>query len=222
LPRVGRDLGVDPDKVAALEPDLVLASLTVPGHEEVVARLEVAELPYVVTQPTSLEDVYADILLIAEKLDVVERGEELVASMRAEIVPRRVGETSETEPGGKLPSVLVSWWPNPIIGAARRSWVHDLIELAGGRSILSGEDRESVPLDHERIVELAPDHFVISWCGVPEHRYRKELVLDEPALAGIPAVKKRQVHAIREAYLGRPGPRLVEGYHALCHILASS
>jgi hypothetical protein len=90
------------------------------------------------------------------------------------------------------------------------------------RSILSGEDRESVPLDHERIVELAPDHFVISWCGVPEHRYRKELVLDEPALAGIPAVKKRQVHAIREAYLGRPGPRLVEGYHALCHILASS
>lgn len=40
LPRVGPDLSVDPEKVAALEPDLVLASLTVPGHEKVAASLE--------------------------------------------------------------------------------------------------------------------------------------------------------------------------------------
>src|SRR5687767_10391073 len=33
LPRVGPDLGIDVERVKALQPDLVLASLTVPGHE---------------------------------------------------------------------------------------------------------------------------------------------------------------------------------------------
>ncbi|HYG59594.1 MAG TPA: ABC transporter substrate-binding protein, partial [Symbiobacteriaceae bacterium] len=34
LPRVGPDLSVDIDRVAALQPDLVLASLSVPGMEK--------------------------------------------------------------------------------------------------------------------------------------------------------------------------------------------
>ena len=36
LRRLGKDLDIDVGKVVALEPDLVLASLTVPGHERVV------------------------------------------------------------------------------------------------------------------------------------------------------------------------------------------
>ena len=36
MPRVGKDLDIDMDKVVALKPDLILASLTVPGHERVV------------------------------------------------------------------------------------------------------------------------------------------------------------------------------------------
>ena len=45
LPRVGKDLNVDPERVAALKPDLVLASLTVPGHDKVVASLQALNLP---------------------------------------------------------------------------------------------------------------------------------------------------------------------------------
>ena len=51
LPRVGPDLGVDPEAVAAVRPDLVLASLTVPGHEEVVAGLEAKGLRVVAPEP---------------------------------------------------------------------------------------------------------------------------------------------------------------------------
>src|SRR5471032_3588215 len=57
LPRVGPDLGIDVARVAALRPDLVLASLTVPGHERVVAELEAAGLPFFAPEPVSLEDV---------------------------------------------------------------------------------------------------------------------------------------------------------------------
>ena len=39
LPRVGPDLEIDVDTVAALKPDLVLASLTVPGHEKNIEKI---------------------------------------------------------------------------------------------------------------------------------------------------------------------------------------
>ena len=47
LPKVGPDLDIDVERVAALEPDLVLATLTVPGHEKIVEQLEIAGLPYI-------------------------------------------------------------------------------------------------------------------------------------------------------------------------------
>ena len=61
LPKVGPDLDIDVDRVAALEPDLVLATLTVPGHEKVVERVESAGLRFIAPEPVSLEDVYRDV-----------------------------------------------------------------------------------------------------------------------------------------------------------------
>ena len=77
LARVGKDLNVDPERVAALKPDLVLASLTVPGHDKVVASLEALDLPLEVFQPFSLEDTFSDILRMGELLDATARAEAL-------------------------------------------------------------------------------------------------------------------------------------------------
>ncbi|MBT6783423.1 MAG: ABC transporter substrate-binding protein [Planctomycetes bacterium] len=38
--RVGPDLTIDVEALAGTEPDIVLASLTVPGHEKVVEQLQ--------------------------------------------------------------------------------------------------------------------------------------------------------------------------------------
>ena len=65
LPKAGRDLDLDADAVLGLEPDLVLTSLTVPGHERVVAALQAAGLRTLVCDPQSLDDVYGDIRRIA-------------------------------------------------------------------------------------------------------------------------------------------------------------
>lgn len=61
LPRIGPDLSVDVERVEALHPDLVISSLTVPGHEKIIEALEAAKLPLLVVEPASLEDVYGDI-----------------------------------------------------------------------------------------------------------------------------------------------------------------
>lgn len=208
LPRVGPDLDVDVEKVRALEPDLVLATLTVPGHEAVVERLEAAGLPYIAPEPTSLEDVYGSIEDIARRLGVPERGDALVADMRAEL-------DVDGAASADAPTLLVEWWPKPVITPGRRSWTTDVIRAAGGRAPLGDEPVKSRPVSDEEVRDLAPDAFVLSWCGVDPAKYRPDVIYRNPVWQDLPALRRKRVYCVPEAYLGRPGPRLVEGVRAM-------
>jgi len=109
----------------------------------------------------------------------------------------------------------VQWWPKPVIAAARKSWVHELIELAGGRNALEEFEETSLPLEFEQFAKLDPDIIVISWCGVKEDKYRPSVISDNPLLSSVSAVRNQRLVSIPEAYLGRPSMRLVEGYKLL-------
>lgn len=215
LPRVGPDLGVDPAKVRALEPDLVLASYTVPGHEEVVDGLRAAGLRVEASEPVSIDDVYRDVRDVARWLGVPVRGERLVAEMRA-VLETRVEPTA----GRARPRVLVEWWPKPVIVPGRASWVTELIERAGGLNPWGGEAVKSRPVSDEEVRAAEPDAIVIAWCGVPPHKYRTSVVERRPGWAGLGAIERGRIYRVPEAYLGRPGPRLVDGHRALAAIVA--
>ncbi|KAF1684317.1 cobalamin-binding protein, partial [Pseudoxanthomonas broegbernensis] len=45
--------------------------------------------------------------------------------------------------------------------------------------------------------------------------YRGDIVRRRPGWEAVPAVRDDRIHAVTEAFLGRPGPRLVDGYRAL-------
>ena len=212
LPKAGRDLDLDAGIVHALEPDLVLTSNTVPGHEKVVERLHAAGLEIFVSDPTSLDEVYADIERIADLLGVRERGNALTAQMRA-VMP-------VVAPRGKRPSVLIEWWPKPVIAPARHSWATDLIQLAGGTNPWGEVDARSVPMEHDAARAAMPDLIVMSWCGVKQEKYRAEVVRSRPGWEVVPAVANERILAVSESFLGRPGPRLVEGYRILREAIA--
>ncbi|HVW30550.1 MAG TPA: cobalamin-binding protein [Polyangiaceae bacterium] len=208
LPRVGPDLSIDVAKVAALRPDLVLASLTVPGHERVVESLARAKLPFVATEPVSVEDVYADVRRIGELLGSRERAEEVIDGMRAAFRPRPPRAT-------RRPVVLVEWWPKPVIVPGAKSWVTDMIAAVGGNNPLGAEPVKSRPITDDEARAMDPDAVVISWCGVRPEKYHPHVVTRRPAWQGLRAVRSGRIFPISEAFLGRPGPRLVEGLRAL-------
>lgn len=230
LPKVGPDLEIDVDKVAALEPDLVLATLTVPGHEKVVERLEAAGLPFIAPEPVSLEDVYRDIRDIGARLGVPGRAEALVSEMRAELGgagdgvvadpdDRAGSDRTRTGDDRKRPTILIQWWPKPVITPGKRSWATDVIEAAGGRAVLAGEDLKSRPMTDEEVAERAPDAVVLSWCGVHPDKYRPDVVLRNEAWRDLAFVRDGRVFCIGEPYLGRPGPRLVEGVRRMREVV---
>ncbi len=213
LPRVGPDLGIDIEKVSALKPDLVLASLTVPGHERVVEGLERAGLPFVAPEPTRIADVYRDIRSIAERLDAKGRGDKLVAEMQSVL--------DRPPPRGPSISVLVEWWPKPVIVPGQESWVTELLRGAGGVNPFGERPVKSTPIDDDEALAAAPDAIVISWCGVRPEKYRPDIVYRRPKWQSLGALQDKRVFCVPEAYLGRPGPRLVDGHRALAEIVAS-
>jgi iron complex transport system substrate-binding protein len=116
--------------------------------------------------------------------------------------------------------VLVQWWPKPVIAPGRRSWVDDLLRGAGARNPLGDEAVKSRPLDDAEVADIGPDVIVLSWCGVDPAKYRPDVVYRNEAFADVPAVREGRVVCIPEAWMGRPGPRLVEGSRALHEVVA--
>tara|TARA_R110000782_G_scaffold73615_17_gene147339 strand:+ start:2255 stop:3025 length:771 start_codon:yes stop_codon:yes gene_type:complete len=212
LPKVGPDLHVDTKIISQLQPDLVLASLTVPGHDKVIDSLINAGLSYRSSAPESLEAVYDDIIDISELLDVPDRGSRLVEEMREHIQPVK----KQNSP----PSIAIQWWPKPPIIAGKKSWVHDLIEMSGGRNSLETFEETSAPLEFTQFAELNPDIIVMSWCGVREEKYRSSVISDNPLLSSVSAVKHQRIIPVSEAFLGRPSVRLVEGFRLLKEAVA--
>ncbi len=86
-----------------------------------------------------------------------------------------------------------------------------MIRAAGARAVLADEHVKSRPMSDEEVAEFAPDAVVLSWCGVHPDKYRPDVVLKNQSWAELPFVRDERVFCVGEPYLGRPGPRLVEG-----------
>ncbi len=212
LPRIGPDLTVDVDRILALNPDLVVTSLTLPGHEEGLERMQQAGLPLLVLEPKSLDDVPRDIQTIADALGVSQRGRELAEEFRTAMTPQQLDWQ---------PAILVEWWPKPVIVPGQDSWVTAMIELAGGRNPWQHNPVKSEPVSDAEVLRARPDAVVISWCGVPFAKYRPEVVRRRESWAATPALRRDQVYCVSEEHLGRPGPRLLEGLKQLKHLVAN-
>lgn len=212
LPKLGPDLDLDVERVAALEPDLVITSLTVPGHERCLERLEAAGLPCMVTQPHTLLEVVEDILRIGDALDAREA---------ARGIADRFEAAMERPASADPVPILVEWWPKPVIVPGRRSWVNEMLTLAGGVNPFADRDAESLEVSPDEAAAAAPEAIVMSWCGVEEAKYRPHVVARREGWEHVPAVRNGQIVPISEAWLGRPGPRLLDGIERLREVVAA-
>lgn len=192
--RVGLDLDIDVAALAQTKPDLVLASLSVPGMEKVVEGVQAAGLPMLVLDPVSVSDAMQDVLRVGEALGLAATAQQVVTAWQTEMAGLRVHLP-------KPPRVVVEWWPRPIIAATRDSWVTDLLADLGAVNAFAERPGRSTPLLLNEVRAAQPDLIVCSWCGAK--KLRPEVI--EARGLSVPVIP------VLESGLGRPGPRLIEG-----------
>lgn len=110
LPDLGPDLQINMEKLAELKPDLIIASLSVPGMENNVEKLDQLGIPYIVLKPKRLADIYEDILRVGEACDCYGDARRLVEDMKTRV--EAVAERCPDPPDP--PRLYWEWWPRPV------------------------------------------------------------------------------------------------------------
>lgn len=153
-------------------------------------------------EPTSLNEVLGTITALGELTGRADTAQELVASLEARIAAL---------PGKGSSRTLVLEWTDPPMSAGH--WIPDLIELAGGIPVLAHPHENSRRLTWSEIAGADPEAVIVSPCGFDLNRTQHETAeLDRVSeWRSLAARRTRRVLAMDgNAYLSRPGPRLVD------------
>jgi iron complex transport system substrate-binding protein len=210
--KVGDAMAMNVEKIVSLTPDLVV---TISGGDEVVAKLEEADIAVVVLQPTDLDTIYETIDVIGRAAGADEAAQALVASMRQRVdaVAAKVKEAGES------PKVFYEldgtdaakpWTAGP------GSWHDQFIQLVGGENVAGSTDMAWVQLSAEEIIAQDPAIIVL---GDAAYGMTAEMVAERPGWDVISAVGNGAIFPIDDNLISRPGPRVVEGIEALAAII---
>jgi iron complex transport system substrate-binding protein len=206
--RDGRSLyTVDAELIDALRPDLIvtqdLCAVCAVSSGELASACPVgAEV--VSLDPRTFGDVAETVRLLARKLGVVERGEEIAAQMLD-----TVEQVVSAVRGLPRPRVFFAEWLDPPFCAGH--WLPEMIELAGGMDVLGKPGEPSHPTTWETVFALEPELVVVGPCGFgAEDAAARTEGMDWPC---------RAVAVDGDGYYSRPAPRLADGVRQLAHLL---
>ena len=220
----GRPLyDVREDRVRALAPDLMVTQVVCD-----VCAVSEAEVRSVATRldpraqvvtlgATTLDGIFDDIRRVAAALGVEERADALIAESRARM--RTVHETLKAARAPR-PRVAVIEWTEPVFAAGH--WVPEMVYRAGGEDVLAKSGEHSSTRTDEHLRAADPDIVIIGPCGYDLERATAdaERALAQPAWSW---ARGRQVWAVdANAFLSRPGPRVIDGIELLARIFSPS
>lgn len=205
---------LDEAAIAAIDPDVILTQdlcrvCAVPSGDvdEALGRLG-CDAEVLSLDPSTLDEVIADIGRVGAAIGAEERAAEVMAALRLEL-----GMMRSVLANRPRPTVLLLEWVDPPFGAGH--WIPQMIETAGGTPVLAAEGTHSGALTWDAVAEAAPDVVIVAPCGFGLDGAVEHAGLALPYLPDAAAVWAVD----GDAYIVRPGPRLVDGVKVLAEIL---
>jgi iron complex transport system substrate-binding protein len=211
LPRVGSYVRLDIEKIVALKPDLCLA--TKDGNpKHIVDKIVSLGIPVYVINPQNIQQIMDTITRLGSLLHAEQTAAALVSDMEKRI--RQVQARVKNRPD--RPRVFFQIDAEPLFSAGTNTFIHELIELAGGINTTAGE--VSYPrYSWEDIIVLQPEIVLISSMAgglAPEYllnSWKKWELLS--------AVKNDQIFVVDAELFDRPTPRLINGLEVIAAII---
>jgi len=208
IPRVG-GLEVDPERVAALSPELVLAIAEGSGRGA-VGSLQAAGVPVVVVPSGSLDAVLEAIRIVGQRL-----GREAESQALVEELSRKRAAVRARAAASRRPRALLLVWPDPPQAAGAGTFLDDVLHEAGGDNVVA--QRRGWPLLSKEYLATA-DVDVLVVPDSAETRPAYERAFSTGPLSRGPIAGARVVR-LDEAALTRPGPRVFDMLERLSQAL---
>jgi iron complex transport system substrate-binding protein len=200
LPKVGYMRALSTEGVLAQSPDLILASAG-SGPPEVIAALKQSGVPVALVDysPTA-QGIGRKIALIAEILDVKEKGAALTKSIEAELAGLETALAQAPRPRTLFVLSLIG---GRIMAAGNKSSANEIITLAGGTNAVADFDGFK-PASAEAIIAAQPEAVVMM---EREGDIGADDLFAQEPFSKIPAAKTRKLIRMDGSYLLGFGPR---------------
>jgi iron complex transport system substrate-binding protein len=200
LPKVGYMRALSTEGVLAQSPDLILASAG-SGPPEVIAALKQSGVPIALVDysPTA-QGIGRKIALIAEILDVRDKGAALTKSIETELATLEASLAKAQRPRTLFVLSLIG---GRIMAAGNKSSANEIITLAGGTNAVAGFDGFK-QASAEAIIAAQPEAVVMMQ---REGDIGADDLFAQEPFSKIPAAKTRKLIRMEGSYLLGFGPR---------------
>ena len=199
--------------IVSLKPDLILLA-EVNAAEQVKTLEDLGLTVYYLKNPTTLEEMYANLEIVAQLTGRQPEAAELIESLKARVA-------AVDEKIMPLSSRLSIFYeidatdPAKPYTAGKGTFITLLIDRAGGYNIAA--DLDGYPqLSLEQVVAADPMFIIL---GDSAYGVTPESIATRPGWENLSAVKNNQIFPFDDNLVSRPGPRLVDGLEALAKLL---
>ena len=197
------------EKIISLKPDIIFCT----GLEQtpVVNALRQLNLKVYVSDPSNIKELLNSIRDIGRLTGREKEADTLINKM--EQVLGQVNVKVKLIPPEKRLKVFIEIWHDPLMTVGKKSFVDEVLTLAGGINIAADTSQPYLYFSPEQVIKRNPDCIIQTYMSEnePLKTIEKRLGWKE-----ISAVKHGRVYNdINPDILLRPGPRIVEGLQEL-------
>ena len=214
-PKVSSFLQARYEKIAGLEPDLILAFSDL--QSEITSDLVKRGYSVFTFNQRSVSEILQMIRVLGGIVGAPQKGQALAGELERGL--DQIRERATCFP--HRPRVYFEEWDDPLISGIQ--WVEELIEIAGGDPVFPHLRHAKLATNRivtsDQVIGALPDVIIGSWCGKP---VRKEKIAARPGWDHIPAVREGHVYEVKSTYILQPGPAsLTDGVTQIHRILAA-
>ena len=217
LPRVGALLDPDVERILSLRPELVITYGSQTDLQTQFARAGVKTYSY---RHGGIDTILQSMRELGDATGHVPEADRIVSGLRDKLAAIRARVKGRAQPNVLLvidrqPKTLREIYVSGGVG-----FLHEMLEIAGGRNIFSDVTRESVQPSHETLIARAPQ--VIVELQAEGMIAPSDIAADKATwstLSSLPAVRNGRVHILVGQYLVVPGPRFADAVETLARTL---
>ena len=209
---------VKSDLLRKLDPDVIITqsqcsvcAVSLKDVEECLRKFINRKPLLIDLKPNTFNEVLNDINRVGEKLNKKSESQILIKNIKNEI-----SKIKEKTSHSNIKNVLCIEWIEPIMTAG--NWVPQLVEFAGGKSVLakSGKNSNFIKLEYINFKEV--DIVIFMPCGFDIKRTKEEI--SKANVDYLSNLKNKKTFIVDgNKYFNRPGPDLLESTRILAEII---
>lgn len=207
IPRVGA-LNLQYEVIVALRPDVLIGDPALTSKS--LEKLKSLNLKVFAIRTQKISDIPVTLRTLGKITGHEKQAQDVAAELQ-----EKMNEIAATTANLPRPRVFVEIWDRPLMTAGPKTFLGELIQLAGGQNVVEGIAEDWGQVSEEVVIEKDPEIVLLLTT-------KKQDLLDRSAWQQTTAAKTGRVYELSRDLFSHPSPRIVDALQLLVTLIHPS